>query len=97
MDVANIENNPWSVEDASAFLKYCCPECDFNDWNLQSFANHALENHKGSNILFTPENRDFPNVFSFGTLVCLPQRATWVPCHVELMSRAPRYSTPSQP
>ena len=65
MDVANIENNPWSVEDASAFLKYCCPECDFNDWNLQSFANHALENHKGSNILFTPENSDFPNVDMF--------------------------------
>ena len=24
------DENPWAVEDASVFLKYCCPECDFN-------------------------------------------------------------------
>ena len=32
-----LENNPWSVEDASAFLKYCCPECDYNNSNLKMF------------------------------------------------------------
>ena len=48
-DVVQCETNPWSVEDASVFLKYCCPECEFSDWNLKSFADHALENHTGSN------------------------------------------------
>ena len=53
--MADTETNPWSVENASVFLKYCCPECNFKDGNLQSFANHALENHKRSNVLFTSE------------------------------------------
>ena len=25
------EINPWEVEDVSTFLKYCCPECEFQD------------------------------------------------------------------
>ena len=45
-------NNPWSVEDASAFLKYCCPECDYQILNLQMFSDHALENHAKSVTLF---------------------------------------------
>ena len=58
-DVLQNETNPWSVEDASVFLKYCCPECEFSDWNLKSFADHALENHTGSNVLFTTDDRSW--------------------------------------
>ena len=37
---------PWSVENVAVFLKYCCPECDYNDGDLKIFSNHALENHE---------------------------------------------------
>ena len=46
------ENNPWSVEDASAFLKYCCPECDYQILNLEMFSRHALQNHVKSKEMF---------------------------------------------
>ena len=54
-DPLNIEvenSNPWSVEDVSAFLNYCCPECDYKDQNLEKFSNHALKNHVRSNVFF---------------------------------------------
>jgi len=47
-------NNPWAVGDASAFLKYCCPECDYQILNLQMFSDHALENHTKAIALFGP-------------------------------------------
>ena len=46
------ESNPWSVEDASAFLKYCCPECDYQILNIQLFSDHALKNHTKAVALF---------------------------------------------
>ena len=46
--------NPWEVSDASRFLRYCCPECDFRNENLQEFSEHALENHILANTLFAP-------------------------------------------
>ena len=49
------ETNPWSVEDASAFLKYCCPECDYQILNLHLFSEHALEKHAKSIVLFGEE------------------------------------------
>ena len=52
----NVVSNPWSVENAAAFLKYCCPECDFQVLNLKMFSNHALENHSRSMALF---DKDF--------------------------------------
>ena len=45
--------NPWSGLEESEFLKYCCPECEFKNENLQLFENHALENHSNAHILFT--------------------------------------------
>ena len=58
-DICNIklekddfENNPWFVEDASVFLKYCCPECDYQILNYDMFSYHALENHVKSKVLF---------------------------------------------
>ena len=48
--------NPWIADDASAFLKYNCPECDFSNKTLQLFTEHALENHIKSKVFFTPEN-----------------------------------------
>ena len=47
--------NPWSVEDASVFLKYCCPECDYQVLNYDIFSAHALENHIKSIVLFQSE------------------------------------------
>ena len=51
----DFEMNPWSVEDASAFLKYCCPECDYQILNLEMFSRHALQNHTKSKELFRIE------------------------------------------
>ena len=48
----DFDTNPWSVDDASVFLKYCCPECNYNDGSLKVFSHHALENHVRSSILF---------------------------------------------
>ena len=48
----DFENNPWFVEDASVFLKYCCPECDYQILNYDMFSYHALENHVKSKVLF---------------------------------------------
>ena len=56
MKVAHlIDYNPWEVSDASSFLNYCCPECEFIHENLQEFSKHALENHILANSLFTQE------------------------------------------
>ena len=45
-------SNPWNVPDVSVFLKYCCPECDFSDLNLDDFTEHALTCHEQSVQLF---------------------------------------------
>ena len=47
--------NPWYVEHASAFLKYCCPECEYKNGTLESFADHALQNHENAKVLFANE------------------------------------------
>ena len=47
-----VDFNPWNVKDASVFLKYCCPECDFQSLELNRFSSHALENHLKSSTLF---------------------------------------------
>ena len=52
------DGNPWAVNDASAFLRYCCPECDYNNEDLKGFSDHAIENHERSSTLF-PENSNF--------------------------------------
>ena len=48
--------NPWSVPDASVFLKYCCPECDFQDLKLDGFKSHAVKTHSLSHGLFRLES-----------------------------------------
>ena len=48
--------NPWNVENAAMFLKFCCPECEFTDKRLLSFTEHARKTHAKSSILFLPEN-----------------------------------------
>ena len=54
--------NPWAVTDVSVFLKYCCPECEFNDPILQYFADHSLTHHPNSSSLFIDENSiELPN------------------------------------
>ena len=44
--------NPWEVSNVSEFLKYCCPECEFSDGNLENFQKHALDSHEQSKSLF---------------------------------------------
>lgn len=46
--------NPWAVEDASVFLRYCCPECDTKCIQVEDFAKHAISNHTRSSTLFPP-------------------------------------------
>ena len=47
---------PWKVKNVSVFLKYCCPECNFADQDLQIFTDHATSTHKDASVLFLPEN-----------------------------------------
>ena len=49
------DDNPWSVEHASAFLKYCCPECEYKYGTFKSFEDHAFQNHENARILFPYE------------------------------------------
>ena len=54
----NENHNPWSVENVSDFLKYCCPEpeCDYSNQTLKVFTEHALENHTKAKVFFTAKN-----------------------------------------
>ena len=52
------EGNPWSVGNASVFLKYCCPECEYSHQNLNKFTGHALKKHHKSKVLFDLESVD---------------------------------------
>ena len=54
--VLDLGYNPWEVSDASAFLKYCCPECEFNNLDSQVFTEHAIQNHINATALFAQEN-----------------------------------------
>ena len=47
--------NPWQGKDLSAFLKYCCPECEFYNDDLELFSEHAFQNHINANVLFSEE------------------------------------------
>ena len=53
--------NPWNVANATMFLKYCCPECDYQITQLEIFVVHATSNHALSKILF--ENGELKNEF----------------------------------
>ena len=44
--------NPWDVSSAAGFLKYCCPECDYQVSDLPFFEQHASRNHELSEIFF---------------------------------------------
>ena len=58
LEDVDVNENPWSVDDASVFLNYCCPECEYKNQDLQVFTEHALENHVNATTLFGPENYD---------------------------------------
>ena len=45
MDSAVSDTNPWAVKDAAVFLKYCCPECQYQCQQIDQFASHALDTH----------------------------------------------------
>ena len=41
----NQTKNPWSVPSLQEFLKFVCPECDFNSKDENEFHWHTLDNH----------------------------------------------------
>ena len=51
-----LDENPWYLKNAELFLKYCCPECEYNVKELQLFSRHAIENHFESPIFFKNNN-----------------------------------------
>ena len=51
----SFSNNPWCVDDATAFLKFCCPECEYQIPDLYMFSEHAIGNHSKSVVLFGHE------------------------------------------
>ena len=53
---SNFSTNPWDVSDPSVFLRYCCPECDFQAVELLGFSQHAVMNHILSETLFIDRN-----------------------------------------
>ena len=65
IDIDETEENPWSVEDVSVFLNYCCPECDYKNQDLNVFSEHALHNHFNATALFGVENYDDKLLFDF--------------------------------
>ena len=38
--------NPWEVSDVTAFLYYCCPECDDRIAFEDAFIQHAILHHE---------------------------------------------------
>ena len=46
----NIYSNPWLIENAELFLKYCCPECEYSSKDVNDFSRHMSENHISTNI-----------------------------------------------
>ena len=45
-----VDGNPWLIENAETFLKYCCPECDYKSKKIQNFSKHVSKNHSSSNL-----------------------------------------------
>ena len=48
----DVDVNPWNVNDASEFLRYQCPECQFQSRTLDKFSGHAVLNHIKASKLF---------------------------------------------
>ena len=65
--------NPWDVSSAAVFLKYCCPECDYQVSDLPFFEQHATRSHELSRIFFE-------NIFENTKLVVKEEP---IPDHVE--------------
>ena len=49
------DSNPWLIENAESYLKYCCTECDFRSTYVQDFSKHVSMNHYTSNLFFQTE------------------------------------------
>ena len=64
-----MKDNPWAVEDITAFLFYNCPECDLKEKDPDTFMGHALQNHKRARISLSGKNHDQENLL--GKLVDL--------------------------
>ena len=52
MKTENIHSNPWLIENAETYLKYCCPECQYNSKDVNDFSKHISENHYSKNMLY---------------------------------------------
>ena len=49
--------NPWLMENAEAFLKYCCSNCEFSTKDVKDFSNHVAKYHSSSNMLFQNKSK----------------------------------------
>ena len=56
----DIKSNPWLIENAKRFLKYCCPECEFNSKSIYDFSMHVSENHYTANMFYQSNTETFP-------------------------------------
>ena len=55
--------SPWSVEDLSQFLWYCCPECEDRNQSKELFLEHAMIQHPDSQEYLKPLNvKDEPEL-----------------------------------
>ena len=45
-NVLKMSENPWDVADATAFLLYSCPECQYQEVCQDTFIQHAVNNHE---------------------------------------------------
>ena len=52
--------NPWNVPNASVFMKFCCPECEYKCVALSTFKQHATKNHELSHTLFHKTKTKMP-------------------------------------
>ena len=65
----NFSINPWDVSNASDFLSYCCPECDFKSGELLEFSQHAVSNHVLSHNLFSDDPLFDANLDSYDSYI----------------------------
>ena len=48
----NVHSNPWLIENAKTYLKYCCPECRYSSKDVNDFSKHVSENHQSNNMFY---------------------------------------------
>ena len=45
-------SNPYLIENAESYLKYCCLECEYNSKDVHDFSIHVSKSHFTKNMTF---------------------------------------------